>query len=91
MALQWSAHGSKTTKYSFHRYLIGVSVLDRVLYLWNNNCPWFLFLDEGGIYKSKLRNPNAEDATEVSETDQTRVDMPVDNMEAKQVRLAMKF
>lgn len=41
--------------------------------------------DEGGIYKSKLRNPNAEDATEVSETDQTRVDMPVDNMEAKQV------
>ncbi|CAE1319007.1 unnamed protein product [Acanthosepion pharaonis] len=40
--------------------------------------------DEGGIYKSKLRNPNAEDATEVSETDQTRVDMPVDNMEAKQ-------
>ena len=43
--------------------------------------------DEGGVFKAKGGASEGEGAQEVEETKETKVDLPVDQMEAQQVQV----
>lgn len=47
----------------------------------------FCFLDEGGIFKAKEKNNETKGATEVEESADTKVELPIDQVEAEEVKV----
>lgn len=68
--------------------MIHLSKLLCILYLILYRFCDFLFPDDGGVFKAKQTNRQTYGAREVRETRDTRVDLPIDQVPAEEVKVS---